>query len=33
MPDSSVEGTARSCIQAVGSHNMGVLENLISGIS
>ncbi|MEV7135417.1 nuclear transport factor 2 family protein [Arthrobacter sp. NPDC093128] len=29
MPDSSVEGIARSYIQAVGSHNMEALENLL----
>ena len=29
MPDSSVEGTARSYIQAVGSHDMNALENLL----
>jgi hypothetical protein len=30
MPDSSVEGIARSYIQAVGSHDMEALENLLS---
>lgn len=29
MPDSSVEETARSYIQAVGSHDMDALENLL----
>ncbi|CAH0264877.1 hypothetical protein SRABI26_03493 [Arthrobacter sp. Bi26] len=29
MPDSSVEGIARSYIQAVGSHDMEALENLL----
>lgn len=29
MPDSSVEGTARSYIQAVGCHNLDALENLL----
>jgi hypothetical protein len=29
MPDSSVEGIARSYIQAVGSHDMNALENLL----
>jgi SnoaL-like domain len=29
MPDSSVEGMARSYIQAVGSHDMDALENLL----
>jgi hypothetical protein len=29
MPDSSVEGIARSYIHAVGSHNMEALENLL----
>jgi len=29
MPDSSVEGIARSYIQAVGSHDMDALENLL----
>lgn len=29
MPDSNVEGIARSYIQAVGSHDMNALENLL----
>ncbi|MDF9749482.1 nuclear transport factor 2 family protein [Arthrobacter sp. ES3-54] len=29
MPDSSVEGIARSYIQAVGSHDLNALENLL----
>lgn len=29
MPDSSVEGIARSYIQAVGSHDLDALENLL----
>ena len=29
MPDSSVEGIARSYIQAVGSHDMEAVENLL----
>ncbi|SDL58452.1 SnoaL-like domain-containing protein [Arthrobacter sp. ov407] len=29
MPDSSVEGITRSYIQAVGSHDMDALENLL----
>lgn len=29
MPDSSVEGIARSYIQAVGSHDVNALENLL----
>ncbi len=29
MPDSSVEGIARSYIQAVGSHDLKALENLL----
>ena len=29
MPDSSVEGIARSYIQAVGAHDLNALENLL----